>query len=339
MVRGAALVSIFAGCNALWGLDDLGFEGGAPPPGAGGNAGAGGMAGAAGAGADGDAGRGGATICDDDDDCVDGDPCTVNACADGACQETAVGVGEPGTSEAACEGTCQTDGACGLSIYSRPWPGHTRAFGRTPLSLEWTGVNAPPPRGILAADVNIDGTRLWVFTDAGEGTVHVRDAGGWSQAPTADVFDEVVGTDVNSATSYRSTAGAPDTLALTTRGPGNTKLAFYFLVASTGDVTPDPDNPYVIPDEADPDAAPQASVDCQWELAVQTAYLGSPSWVVFWRAYDGDVYSVDGGSFEWDALGPDIHSDLWGGSASGGPANGTTRAALHTEGKLALIAP
>ncbi len=334
-----------AGCNALWGLNELGF-GAATTDGAGGGGGgdggeANGGNGPGGSGAGGTGAGGGAAGCETDVDCFDGDPCTINICnASGQCAESLVSVGAPGTGEGLCEGTCQTDGGCGLSLYRRKWPdgADDRPFVKTPLSISWTGANAPPPRGILAADSQRDGLRLVVFTDANGGTAHIRNGESWVSGPTSELFPGLPGAAVNTAVFYQSEADGPHTLGVSVRGAGTTKLAYYFTLSSTDEITADAGNPYTIMAAGDPDAAAQESTDCDWELSVQKAFLGTPSWVVFWRSYEADIYSVDGGDFTWNSFGPDVSSPLWGSNDSG-PASGTTRAAFTLFDELVLIAP
>jgi hypothetical protein len=338
-VRSVALLALLGGCNLLW-ADDYSFEPLPVQEGAGGTpAGVGGLGGAGALGGGGGSAGMKPTGCDDDGDCDDGNPCTRNTCADGAvCKVEDIAVGEPGTDEGSCDGACQTDGACGLSLYARAWLDRAAPFERTPLSLAWTGPNAPPPRGILAADINVMGTRLWVFTAEAGGTVYQLAGGTWTRSATDDVFEGVDGSRVNSAVSYRESPLSGDTLFITTRGMMLQKLGYYFAVADGGDAVPDQANPYSIEPDDDPDAALQHVLDCDWEIAVQTGYIGLPSWVVFWRSFAGQVYSFDGGSFDWESYGPDTGSELWAPDGSG-PAADSTVAAYYHAGELTLIAP
>lgn len=348
------LLAVTTGCNVIWGVDDLATA--EPSASSGASSSVGGStssAGGAGSSAGGSGASGGTTGtaaggqggsppvgCDDASDCVDGDPCTVNTCNTlGECASTAVTAGETGTGEAPCVGTCQTDGACGLSLYTRTWPGSNGAFTKTALSVAWTGANAPPPRGILAAEKTHGSGHTIVFSDLAGGTAHMRRNLGWTSAPTATLFAGLSPLAVNSITSYQSTSGASDTLVVSTSGDGTTKLAYYYTLALDGSISADPSNPFVITADSDPDAANQESVDADWELSVQTAFVGTPSWVVFYRSYEASIYIVDGGNFDWTALGPDTSSSLWGATASSGPDAGTTTAAYWDSPTLTLIAP
>lgn len=331
-------------CSQLWGIDDLTYDGG----GTGGSATGGGettTSSSSAGGAPGAGGAGGETTCDVPSDCLDGDPCTVGECLAGGCSQAAVPVGDPGTGEGNCEGTCQTDGACGLSLYQRAWssdsPDPGEDFVSEPLSLAWVGDGAPPPRGILAAARAYQQDWLVVFSDADGGTTHVvGGAGTWLSAPTGALLPGLDGLIVNSATVYHGNADGPQTLFVTAQGSGADKLALFYQVDPAGSVQPDPDNPYVIEPSSDANAAAQDSVDADWELSVQTAFVGTPSWVVFWRSYEDLVYEVDGGNFSWAQHGLDVQSPIWGGNGvTGGPASGTTVAAYHGEGIVYLVAP
>lgn len=332
------LVAFVGGCEAILGADFGERTVATPDAATGGSGGDGGASATTTSSVT--SGTGGASGCVDDAACSDGDPCTLDTCSpDGSCVSEPVAVGEPGTREAPCEGTCQTDGACGLSVYARSWPDAEGLPTKTPLSLAWTGRDAPPPRGILAADHGYGTALLVVFTDEGEGMVHTRVGDTWTKAPTSSVYAGIDGDAVNSAAFYRPEPGDDHVLVVTTKGSSPAqKLAFFYDVTNSGSATPNSSNPFVIQQDADPDTAPQDVVDCDWEFPVQTAYLGTPSWVVFWRSYAGNTYLYDGGDGSWESHGPDVASPLWG-NGQGMPAAGTTVAAYRAGGTVYLVAP
>lgn len=271
---------------------------------------------------------------------LDANPCTVDACnADGELLRPFVAAGEPGRAEeGGCPSAalCQTDGACGLSLYTRPFPAADPAtpWTRTALSVAWSGANAPPPRGVVAAEHSYAIERLYVVDEAGRG--YLRSDGAWAgSAPIESIFPGLPPTEIASLIAWLPQPGDPETFVFYTRG--TPRRAHYFDVTGSGAVV----GPVAeLADEpANPEAAPQGSVDASWAFAHQTAYIGTPSWVVFYAAFAGSVFRYDGGDGTWLALGPEMDTALWGGASTGGPAPDSVVAAYLESGNLHAVAP
>jgi hypothetical protein len=271
---------------------------------------------------------------------LDDNPCTVDACNDdGELLRPFVTAGEPGRAEeGGCPdaGLCQTDGACGLSLYTRSFPvvDASEPWVRTALSLAWTGSNAPPPRDIVAAEHSYQVERLYVVTSTGAG--YLRSAGTWSAPVQVDeVFPGLPATGITALVAWLPQAGNPETLLFLTGG--TPRRYFYFDVTETG-VAVGPTGE-LADDTTNPAAAPQGSVDASWAFAHQTAFLGTPSWVVFYQQHASDVFRLDGGDFTWTALGTDVDTSIWGEASLGGPASASVVAAYLEGGELHLVAP
>lgn len=271
---------------------------------------------------------------------LDANPCTVDACnAEGELLRPFVTAGEPGRpEEGGCPSAalCQTDGACGLSLYVRPFPIDDPAvpWTRTALSLAWSGANAPPPRGIVAAEHSYAIERLYVVDEAGTG--YLRADGTWTgSAPIESIFPGLPPTEVASLIAWLPQPGAPETFVFYTRG--TPRRAHYFdVMGASIAVGPVED---LVDDPGNPEVPLQASLDASWAFAHQTAFIGTPSWVVFYAQFAADVFRLDGGDFTWLALGADVGTTLWGGAGTGGPAPGSVVAAHVEGGSLHAVAP
>jgi hypothetical protein len=278
----------------------------------------------------------------DEPESLDDNPCTVDACNEsGELLRPFVTAGEPGRAlEGGCPDAalCQTDGACGLSLYTRPFPIDDPAvlWTRTALSLAWNGTNAPPPRGIVAAEHSYAIDRLYVVDEVGTG--YLRSDGVWAgSAPIETIFPGLPPTEVASLIAWLPQTDADETSVFYTRG--SPRRAHFFDVAESGAVVGVGPVEDLVDDPANPQVPPQGSVDASWAFAHQTAFIGTPSWVVFPAGFAADVFLLDGGDFTWLALGPDVDTTLWGGSTTGGPAPGSVVAAYLEGGSLYAVAP
>jgi hypothetical protein len=270
-------------------------------------------------------------------DCVDQNPCTDDACDDGQCVHTPRPVGDPGdASEGGCSGVCQTDGACGLELYSRAFPGAGAWSAPQALSTVWTGPNAPPPRGILATAHAYVGSRLLVWAD--DGMFYELRAGTWDPPiATATQWPGLGPTNLGAVEMWRPTVGsAHAVLAITT--DTTPRRAFAYDFGNDDVVTPNDANPLVIQPTTDPQGAPQDTVSIDWSFALQTAYVGTASWVVFWRHFGSKVYEYDGGDGDWVANWQDQNSPIWAANGTA-PAPQSVVAAYYFNGTLSMIAP
>ena len=269
--------------------------------------------------------------------CTDQNPCTDDVCGTNGCVSTPKAAGQPGNaSEGACVGVCQTDGACGLRLYSRTFPAAGNWTPNPPaLSTVWTGPNAPPPRGILDAAHAYADSRLFVWAD--NGMFYQQSGGTWMPpVPTATAFPGLGATNLGCAEVWQPNAGGPLSVLLAATGT-TPRQAFVYSISALGTITADGANPYTITPTADPEGAPQDTVDCDWSLQVQNAYVGSPGWVIFWRHYGDKVYEYDGSSDNWIANWLDVGSPLWAGSNP--PAPNSVAGAYYNQLTAYLIAP
>jgi hypothetical protein len=271
--------------------------------------------------------------------CEDANPCTDDACGPtGVCMHVPKSPGAPGNAdEGPCVGVCQTDGACGLTLYSRSFPNPAVAWSSEPLSLAWTGPNAPPPRGILAAEhANATDARLLVWAD--DGNFYLQKNGSWElPVPIAAAFPGVGASTIKATEMFQSQPGGDHSILILTTGT-TPRRGFLYVFQSNDAIVADAMNPYVIMPTSDPQGAPQDAVDCDWSFALQTAYVGTPDWVIFWRHFGTKVYEYNGGNDDWMANWDDAASPLWMGT-TGGPAPGSVVAAYYDEGTVYFVAP
>lgn len=272
--------------------------------------------------------------------CADGNPCTDDVCGtSGVCENTQKATGSVGNlAEGPCEGVCQTDGHCGLRAYSRNFPSPSGPWTDNPpaLSEVWSGANAPPPRGILAASQKYDNDDLLVWAD--DGNFYLRLGTAWqAPVPIATAFPGLTASNLACVEMYQSQSGGHYSLLVATSG--TTPLhAYGYDLSPTNVIVADSGNPYDIGAVSDPEGAPQESVACGWSLVVQKAYLGTPQWVVFYRQYDSKLYLYDGGSGHYVSNWDDAASPLWMASGTA-PAPNTVVAGFRSGSTTYLLAP
>jgi hypothetical protein len=229
----------------------------------------------------------------------------------------------------------------GLRLYHRDFESSVSSFVSQPVSELWSGPNAPPNHGILVAEGAYGTADAWLFVVADDGMLYVRQGAAWL-APQAvgTVFAGLDASKLNTLSVWQPNVGDPQTFQFTARSSGAEKLAYGYTVTLPGMfVSPDANNPFVIPDEADPDAPPHYMVDLDWSLAYQTAYLGTAHWVMFYMQCGADAYVMDGGNADFADLGPAGQSEVWGANPATGPVPGTVGAAWLEGTELYMIAP
>jgi hypothetical protein len=202
-------------------------------------------------------------------------------------------------------------------------------------------VAAPPNHGIVVAEGTYGAADPWLFVVADDGMLYVRQGGAWL-APQAvsTVFSGLDASRLNTLSVWQPNPGDPQTFQFTARSSGAAKLAYDYSVTLPGMVvTASAANPFVIPDEADPDAPPHYMVDLDWSFAYQTAYLGTAQWVMFYMQCGANAYVMDGGSADFADLGAAGQSSLWGADPAAGPVPGTVDAAWLEGSDLYLMAP
>lgn len=269
--------------------------------------------------------------------CVDGNPCTDGSCVQGNCSQAAKAVGDPGNaSEGGCTGVCQADGQCGLSLYTRNFPAPS-TWSKQALSAAWTGTNAPPPRGILAAEHEYQQDKLFVWAD--DGMVYRRESGAWlAPVATSTLFPGLGPNNVRSTGMWQPSAqSATHSLLVTTTGT-TPRQAFGYDVSGTDVVTPSPSNPVSISSSVSKGGPAQDTIDVDWSFPVQTAYLGTADWVIFWQHAGTKVYEYNGANDTYMGSWDDASSPLWMGGGSP-PAPQSVVAAFYYQGSVYLIAP
>lgn len=276
------------------------------------------------------------SACAGDAACEDGDPCTLDVCdAQLGCLRTAVAPGQVGTVEAGgCQGgVCQVDGSCGWSLYQRTLAAGA-PFTRQALSTAWGGANAPPPRGILAADRMYAADVLLVVAD--DGNTYRRVNGAWlAPVGTSAFFSGIDALAVDAAQIFKLYVGdATEYLYLSTRTAPRTMWAYQIDAAANVTFQ----SSYELTPTDDPALPPQGSADCDFQLNHQYAYADQNPWIDTWYGYQGNVWVFDNATFAWIAYGPLAASPLFGGMA-GGPAPATTRAAYVSGGAVVFVAP
>jgi len=275
--------------------------------------------------------------CTIDADCFDGDPCTLETCdAISGCAQAPIAAGQLATTEGAgCDGVCQPDGSCGWSLYERTFAAG-QPFSRRALGEAWAGANAPPPRGILAAETIFNRDALFVFAD--DGMTYLRVDGLW-QAPlvTVDAFAGIEATDIDCASAYQFSPDGTPFMFIKTSAATRRHWTFSFDAANVPSLLYDP---FDETSGGDAGAPPYGLYDCDVGFMYQTAYYvdSATPWLQWWEGYNGNVHMLDYISYVWTAYGAQTASPLWA-SMPGGPAAGATRDIYFDAGKIAFVAP
>ncbi|HTJ83390.1 MAG TPA: hypothetical protein VL400_16840 [Polyangiaceae bacterium] len=242
--------------------------------------------------------------CMNDSDCAEGEPCTTDTCdlASSTCTHVPAEVGSPGNaSEGGCDGVCQTDGHCGLSMYSKPFASTTTPWTRVALSQFWSAANAPPPRGIVAADHTVDQAVTMVFAD--DGNYYRANGTTWDPpVPAGQVFGDSGSPplfDSKSIDAFSTWHSSPSTstnhsIQIITKLPGTTTKAYFaYNMSFAGAVALDGTG--YVGSESEADAPAQQNTDALFSVVDQPAYLGTASWILFYWQYGDAVYRWDGG--------------------------------------------
>ncbi len=281
-------------------------------------------------------------------DCHDANPCTVDTCSQGGlCISVAVEPGEAGNAgEGSCPvGVCQLDATCGLQVYSHTFDpaGADPTWSRTTIS-EMFGVDegAPPFTGIREIVPLRSLGLLAVFADVdGANMLYLRtEDGSWRTPMIASAYLPELPDDIRCGYAYQPVE-ADAGMVVVLSGPGEAaelQQAYSYTVSGMGDVTPDPANPIDV-DRTDEAGSPPPNGElCRWSFAVQTGFLGDPSWVVAWDGTGANVYHFDGGTGTWTNYGADTGSPVWA-AAGMGPSTQSVVAAWFEEGIVHLVAP
>ena len=251
--------------------------------------------------------------CMSDTQCDDGNPCSEDTCTNGKCESFPVAEGKPGVGEGCPDGAlCQSDGACGLSVWQHTIGNESSAWYRAPLSSAWSGSNAPPPRGITAVDLTLGDRLLFVFADTG--LVYRRLDDVWlTPKSAAELFQrpntpegaaapELDPSKPSALTTWRSQAGGKHSLWVRQGAPDGSQLiyVFDFLVDNPDAIaTVGPYYGVTIPADPRPGAPPVHSTTPGWQLAYQIAYEGTPGWLKEIYEYGGRFYQYDSAGESW----------------------------------------
>ncbi len=295
--------------------------------------------------------------CSGDQQCSDGNPCTVDTCDLGTCSYVQVAVGELGVGDGCPQGAlCQADGDCGLSIWQHPLGDSAAPWTRTAVSAVWTGENAPPPRGITAADMTDDGRLLLVFAE--DHLIYRRLDGTWLPPVTAsEVAIRPQGQDPSTApeldparagsmTTWRYTSNGIDRLWVR-QAYGDGRQLLYVLDFDSSDpsafVTVGPYYGVFFPADVRANAPPVDTSTNEWAFAQQSSFEGSPNWLYEHYFYDGLVYTVDSDAPSSDIFLPPTsltNSPAWPSNATCPcPTNGIVAAYVKDRSILSFIAP
>lgn len=202
------------------------------------------------------------------------------------------------------------------------------SWSKIPLANVWTGANAPPPTGIVAAVQLELYDRLLVFTAAGK--YYLRSDGIWQKpVATTQVFAALSGLSLGSVYELPSAPGDPPDETLTFVANPTAVLYQYHsndavVYGKTVTMKDDP-----------PPAAPQKSgtVLFDFEVRKPSAY-GQADYVHLYSGYaDGHLYRFDA-AFNWVSW-PFAQSPFWNGKANA--PDPTTLTAAWTEAKLGIV--
>lgn len=219
----------------------------------------------------------------------------------------------------------------------------TGTWSTVPLSAVWTGANAPPTTGIMAAERFYHFPKLLVFAD--NGMLYVQDKGAWqppvpiqARFPEVDTPMSIDGIYSVPSDWNISPMGMPLYEGMTfVRNP--TAWAYkYFENDTTEFVTT------VTLADAPPPAAPQGTGKALWIFAIwNISQVGQPDGFVGWEQFNnGFVYKLDA-TFNWTEY-PVADGPIWAGKP-GAPPWATLRAAYfkgdpqNGQGVVVLLGP
>jgi hypothetical protein len=181
-------------------------------------------------------------------------------------------------------------------VTAPPWKLYSNAEGSAnpnawnvvALDVAWSGPNAPPPRGIMAAAQLDDFPRLLVWAD--DGKFYVRDEGGW-RAPvaTATAFPALAGRDFRGCYHHPTNPGtAPASRVETLTFVDNPTAILYRYTAL--DAVQFISTVTMI-DEPAPYGAPKGSKKARWVISHwNPAKYMTAAYLAEYSGYDGDPY-------------------------------------------------
>ena len=253
-------------------------------------------------------------------DCSDGDPCTADTCQPtGLCDHAPRAPGTPGDLlEGPCEGVCQVDGTCGLAHYRRDFAAPT--WTKAALSQVWAGANAPPPRGIVAAD---HGITFEVMVAADDGMIYRRFGGVWAAPVPSTTLLGIDATQITSFSSFDIFGG--EFLFVFFVDGGHSKQSTFNVDGANVSLNTGPN-------DATDDDVPWATFPLSWSVFVTDA--GGTAHF-YYRLTDGNVYEWNGESY---APVPEAMSSILGDPLTA-PTLGDVRAGLAEGTEIQLIAP
>jgi len=287
------------------------------------------------------------TVSDANDTFDDGRSCTLDTC-DGATP-----VNDPygaGSAPLGCNGVCQGGsylGECGLRVYSRAFP-QAGSWSWQPVSTAFE--DQVPPTGILAAEMNSAGNRLFVWSS--DGSVYEYFSGDWrGSSLSTDRFENLVSGTTIAAAVMANAGSSFDILILTTTagetcfGPeGQARRCSYtYNVEPTG-APAHATGPASIPPQSPPNQPPQDIVPIAWGFGEQR-YPGDSAEldrVVAWKGLEGIVYKeLLFRDPPYDPPFTEASSELLINGATDAPAPGTVVAAYYDRPNTTvyLVAP
>lgn len=248
--------------------------------------------------------QGTTSIVNDDTDvpATDSEACTIEMCSNGIPQRIARQPLEKPNPEngVPCNGVCQANtyaGTCGLRLAWRAFPA-AGGWSTMAVSSVWTGVNAPPPAGIVAAEETSDSSRLMVWSN--NGNYYEFRAGVWQTPVSISAqFATLTGSNISAALSGHY-GGAGEILIVSTNEAQPRACQYNVLSAGLS-----PQGCTNIANEQvgpppKPNAPPQHSTPLTWSMGEQRgAYGSTPDAQIAWKGCNGRVYENWGGDFSY----------------------------------------
>jgi hypothetical protein len=262
----------------------------------------------------------------------------------GPCQGQVVPVTETcnTTGDDDCDGQVNESGAGCLRLYTRPFP-QVGTYTAEWIPAVWTGPNAPPATGILAAELNATAVRLMVWRN--NGLYYERYNGVW-QPPVSisSHFNNLNGNIIASATVTSAYVFDPNELLIITTNESPPR-SITFLIPPAGN--PIPDAPLAeIPDEMKPYGPPQHTTPLQWGATEHRwpSPANGDDWIVVWKGLGGTTYQQWAGpNFElyYQPPAPDATGPFQMNGVGSAPQAGTAVAAYYDAvlDRVSFIAP
>jgi hypothetical protein len=259
--------------------------------------------------------------------------------------------GDPSTSMSVSGSSSESSSGSGSGGAPPSWHRYsfdmkTGTWSSALLSSVWTGPNAPPSSGIIAACHLDHFDKLLVFTDAGN--LHIQDAGIWlPPVPTQTLFQEVTSpagfADLYHVPSDWGTIPMMMPLFEQLVIVDNPAYWTYQVHADNTATFVPPQGLFMAPTQ--PSEPPLDTVKVKWAFNIWNKSKGpaADGWTVWPYNGDGNVYQADGG-YNWLKW-PIESAPIWAGKP-GAPDWATLTAAYFLLGQsqdgtgtVALIGP